>query len=225
MKKQNNSVGFWLGYIDSFTVISSLFIILFFVYYSTYVIRNEQEREFIDARKKMVERLKDEPQITIHESLNEGGWQVTINDDILFQQNSAQVQADGQELIHRISGILSETVFNTPEMKKGNRLIIGGHADTTGHPTWDRNEKARRNLLLSHGRAVNVAFFLQKKLPGIRMEAIGYGAQKPKPYAKKNRENRRITIVVQPIAAEYLIAKSGEEPVKRFEYMSDSHFR
>lgn len=225
MNDNNSASGFWFSYIDSLTVIASIFLILFITVFSEIIIKDEIKVRYINARENAFSKLGNLlGEGTLEESINDGGWRITIADDILFSPNSAEVKTKGIKLIKKIAVILKNDFFINNEMIKSTRLIIGGHADTTRHQTWNDVILEEKNLFLSTRRANSVAKLLRQDLPNIIIEAIGYGHHKPKPGAKSNRENRRISIVLQPIAAEYFKSDTTITP-KKFDYMSDSKYK
>ena len=210
MKSERSVSGFWFSYIDSLAIIASIFLILLICYMGEKVIRDKPVINFHERMKEMSPKLeslgaKPEP------SFEKGGWILTIADSILFNFDSADITSDGNKFIGKVGNILNKLIPNS-DIYNFFRVIVGGHADSTGKEDY--------NLNLSDRRANNVAYFLRRKLPNISMEAIGYGEKFPKPNAITNKENRRITIILQPIATIYLESGSFLE-LQQFTYISD----
>jgi len=217
--------GFWFSYIDSLTIISGIFFLLFIVVYTDIYIKDEKKEKYIISREQTFSKINSLlGDGTLIESLDEGGWEITLAEKILFDPNKADLSSNGKKLINEISTVLREYFFINNEMIKSNKIIVGGHADASKHRSWTTVELEQYNLYLSLRRAYAVASVLRKNLPNVNIEAIGYGHHKPKKYAKSESENRRITIVIQPIAVEYFI-KDTTFTVKHFNYLSDSLYK
>lgn len=215
--------GFWFSYIDVFTVLAALFFILFIylvaekaLYYprmddvraentalrdsldemSEFVeearIRNRDMIEFSNAWDTAFDRLKAlnaEPEV----SFKEGGWRINVAERILFPVESDSLTRNGMLYITRIGEILNEFVLRSAQIKNTIRIVVGGHADTGGTD--------QLNFELSDRRAERVKEILEKKIPDVAMEAIGFGEKYPK---ATRQESRRITIVIQPISVQLL---------------------
>jgi len=217
--RNNHLHGFWFGYIDSFVVIAIIFLVLFVSLYAESLIKNEREKEYINARDVFVTDLKQLGAQT-EGSRRDGGWQISIADNILFKISSAEISPAGNKYINQIIAILNK-FFEAEGIKNTARIVIGGHSDTSGNVRWSEEERKRYNLRLSQIRANNVANIFQREMPEIWMEAIGYGEKYPKKNAIMRSENRRISIVIQLIAAEYFPPDMPVEKNIVFPYIPD----
>ncbi len=121
----------------------------------------------------------------------EGGFRLTLPDDILFDFNSATLRTDATTALALISDVL--------DYFEGDQVLILGHTDSIGSAAY--------NSELSQKRAESVSVFLAKTHgidPG-RLTAEGRGADEPvapntNPDGSDNPEgrqlNRRVEIVV-----------------------------
>ncbi len=190
---QSNSTisGFWFSYIDSLTILASIFLILFIVVSVRQSIADRKFNTFIkawDTAEARLDSLKANPVL----SPESGGWLLNIAENILFDSDSASISERGFEYLREVGQILNDFTKAAP-VENSMRIVVGGHADTTYIESY--------NLWLSDQRANNVANELKKTMPDIFMEAIGYGEKFPK---KTYKESRRITIVIQPISVHLL---------------------
>lgn len=201
MKNNSHLHGFWFGYIDSFVVIAIIFLVLFVSLYAESLIKSERDKNYINARDVFIEEIKT-LDAGVEASRQSGGWQISIADKILFGLSSANITESGNIYIGKVIQILKK-FFEEENIKRTARIVIGGHSDPSGNDKWSIEGRKRYNLRLSEIRANNVASIFQEKMPGTWMEAIGYGERYPKKDATSNSEHRRISIVIQLIAAEY----------------------
>lgn len=219
LKRNNQLSGFWFGYIDSFVVIAIIFLVLFVSLYAESLIKSEREKQYINARDVFVSEIR-QLGAQSEGSRQAGGWRISIADNILFNISSAEISPAGNTYINQIVAILKK-FFEEEDIKATARIVIGGHSDTSGNNKWSEEERKRYNLRLSEIRANNVANIFQHEMPDMWMEAIGYGEKYPKKNASKRSENRRISIVIQLIAAEYLPPPSSNEMNMSFPYIPD----
>ncbi len=121
----------------------------------------------------------------------EGGFRLTLPDDILFDFNSATLRADATPALALISEVL--------DFFEGDEVLILGHTDSIGSATYNRE--------LSQRRADSVARHLEERhaIDPARLTAEGRGADEPvapnnNPDGSDNPEgrqlNRRVEIVV-----------------------------
>lgn len=113
----------------------------------------------------------------------------TINDllnldPVTFRISSARITDAGQAVLDEAATYLEEN--------PGVNVEIGGHTDDDG--------AGAENLVLSQRRADSVKAYLESKgIDGDRMEAVGYGEEKPKvpnDSSLAKAENRRIEFTV-----------------------------
>ncbi len=131
-----------------------------------------------EARKGAVGQILAQLTKDIEVIQKEGTWTIRIPGKILFPYNSAEINPSAFPYLSKIADLL----WRLP-----GEIRIEGHTDSL------ENDK----FLLSIKRAANVLhFFLgTKKLSPQRFSIIGYGDIKPLP--QKNKENRRVEIIVE----------------------------
>lgn len=120
------------------------------------------------------------------------GIQLILNDRLLFSSGSAQLSADGLQLLERVG----------KAVKPFNRFIrVEGHTDDVPIET----KRYPSNWELSAARAINVVkFFINEAgfSPAI-VSAAGYGSSRPRAgndSAEDRAKNRRVEIILaQPI--------------------------
>jgi outer membrane protein OmpA-like peptidoglycan-associated protein len=94
----------------------------------------------------------------------EGGFRLTLPDDILFEFNSADLSDDAADALLLIVDVL--------EYFEGDPLVVIGHTDSVGSDSYNKE--------LSQTRAENVvAFLAEQGIDRERMEAEGRGAAEP----------------------------------------------
>lgn len=139
---------------------------------------------------KTVELESSEIDLPDNVELNIDGSEVTmlVPDDVLFDFDKHQLKDSSKEVLSEISKALS-TSFN----KKDLEILINGHTDNEGNPTY--------NLELSEKRAGEVKKFMAEQLTdaAITFETKGYGETKPiasNDNEKGRQKNRRVEIVI-----------------------------
>jgi outer membrane protein OmpA-like peptidoglycan-associated protein len=115
---------------------------------------------------------------------------IDIREKVFFDTGKATVQAASNGLLDDVADILKDH----PEVKK---IRIEGHTDSVGN--------AKSNRKLSQDRANAVLAYLQAKgVEASRMEAVGYGPDKPIDPAKNPaayEKNRRVEFfIVEQVA-------------------------
>ncbi|MEE9217914.1 MAG: OmpA family protein, partial [Acidobacteriota bacterium] len=104
---------------------------------------------------------------------------------ILFRSNEASLRPEAGLAFSKLAGIL----LLRPEL----HATIEGHTDSTG--------SAEHNLRLSQDRAAAVSDFLEgQAVPAERLEAIGYGMDRPiadNRTPEGRRRNRRVEILIR----------------------------
>jgi len=127
------------------------------------------------------------------------GTGITVDARVLFDTGKAEVKADGQVAIDRISTLLKE--------KTTANVIIEGHTDNTGSP--------QLNQRLSEQRADSVRNALvARAVPLARLQTKGLGLSQP--VAENTTEdgraqNRRVEIVMLGETLERIGGKAEEE--------------
>ncbi|MEN9796755.1 MAG: hypothetical protein RL653_451 [Pseudomonadota bacterium] len=110
---------------------------------------------------------------------------VTITDKVFFNVGKSTLQSKSEALLTEVANVL----VKFPRVKK---VRVEGHTDNTG--------KAEKNLKLSSERAKAVVDFLVKKgVAKERLEAVGYGAEKPLDSAdteEAREKNRRVEFTI-----------------------------
>lgn len=89
----------------------------------------------------------------IEVKVNEKTGDISIRDDILFDENSAVLKSDGKKFLDEFIPVYSKTIFSRPEFDEEiTRVIIEGHTSSKG--TY------LDNLDLSLRRALSVARYV-----------------------------------------------------------------
>lgn len=252
VKKQSKSsiYGYWFSYIDALTVLAAIFVILFIASISSRLWnkatidveqlikerndlfeKNKNLSLVLEAQTKKLAKFEEAWENVIvalgsrgiqYETLfNDGGMKINISEKILFRVNSADISEQGYEHLKTLTGIINHFIADS-EIRRTIRIIIGGYADTTGNRIWTVAQRKEFNLALSQRRAANVASELQKTFNDIPMEAVGYGENTEKPTPQ---DNRRITLVIQPIAKDLLPPATAQETPRAFFYIDDLSYK
>lgn len=111
-----------------------------------------------------------------------------LSDSALFDLGEAELSADAEKLLGRISDIIAKTVY---------QIRIEGHTDDL--PI--RTARYPSNWELSTARAVNVLRFLlkQKRIAAERLSAVGFGQYQPlfpNDSPAHRARNRRVEIIL-----------------------------
>ncbi|MCK6548379.1 OmpA family protein [Myxococcota bacterium] len=110
---------------------------------------------------------------------------VTINEKIMFEYDSAIIQQVSYSILNQVALVL----LANPQLKK---VRVEGHTDERGSDDY--------NLELSQRRSESVAEYLVKRgVNANRLEAVGYGEQRPVDPAKNEEayaKNRRVEFTI-----------------------------
>ena len=105
--------------------------------------------------------------------------------DILFEVNQDALKPEAKLVLAKLAGILL--------IMPDQGAVVEGHTDSTGEPAY--------NLDLSQRRARSVTQFLQiQGVESQRLEAVGYGIQRPvadNATLEGRSRNRRVEIVIR----------------------------
>ncbi|MDJ0762203.1 MAG: OmpA family protein [Myxococcota bacterium] len=130
------------------------------------------------------------------------GKKIEINEKVMFDYNKATIKVDSHDLLTDVADVLKEH-------DKIEKVRVEGHTDSDG--------KDKYNKKLSQQRADAVKAFLVKVgIDDARLEAVGYGEEKPiadnaTPEGKE--KNRRVEFnIIQGSATEQVqeTAEGGE---------------
>jgi len=121
-------------------------------------------------------------------SLNKSGVFVNIREAILFDTGEAIIKETGKELLSNLEGLF---------LTFDNEIVVEGHTDNIPH----NSRLFETNWELSTGRALAVVRYLseEKRIPGGRLSAIGYGEYRPivSNDTETNRAlNRRVNLLI-----------------------------
>ncbi len=147
----------------------------------------EAEKQAEAARREaaaMAARLESALGRAVEAERTERGWRITLPDDA-FARGRAELRPGARELLSRIAGVL----VAAPEF----RVTIEGHADSAGSPVPSQR--------FSEQRAASVREYLvQAHLDPARIEARGFGAQRPvasNRTAAGRQKNRRVEVYIE----------------------------
>jgi len=156
----------------------------------------EKERETVAKTKNTLEQemraALDSKDITI--SQLQGKLTVNILDHVLFDSGEAMLKPEGQEVLHRLAGVLAVHTNRT--------IHVIGHTDNVPIRSGARARFAS-NWELSTARATAAVRFLHEQagLNPRQLGAVGYGEFHPaadNATAEGRAKNRRIAVVVLP---------------------------
>ena len=143
----------------------------------------EHDTLLVEARDRHIEVLETEL-AELRADRTERGLVVTLNDEILFDVDEAELKPGGMQQLGRVAEFLRQN----PE----RNVLIEGHTDSTAPDAY--------NLALSQRRANAVEdFLIAQGVQPTRISAIGYGEQLPiasNETAAGRQANRRVEIVV-----------------------------
>ena len=135
------------------------------------------------------EELKKLTQIPgVQVSQKQEGVYLTLSDKLLYDVGRAELKPDALPILDRVAQILETTSFN---------LRVEGHTDNVPIHT----AQFPSNWELSTTRAVSVIRYLVevKRIPPVRLSAVGYGEFKPvasNETAEGRQSNRRVEMVL-----------------------------
>ena len=156
----------------------------------------EKERqEAASAQKSLEDQMRASLQskdITI--SQLQGKLTVNILDRILFDSGEAQVKPEGEQVLQKIAGVLSQF--------PNRQIHVVGHTDDVPLSA-NLRQRFASNWELSTARATAAVRFLQEtaNVDPRRLGAVGYGEFHPiapNTSAEGRAQNRRIALVVLP---------------------------
>ena len=122
----------------------------------------------------------------------EGGVRITVEQQVLFSSGSADITRRGKEALEKLATVLS-TEFT------GSDIRVEGHTDST--PVKKTKTRWASNWELSSIRACAVlrALLDAGASTAVKIEAVGYGSQRPVAdnTTKQGRgQNRRVEVIV-----------------------------
>lgn len=129
-----------------------------------------------------------------------GPRDVTVNMQVQFDLNSAQIRSESLPMLDQLAATL-----RMPQMAQ-KRFLIEGHTDSTGNPTL--------NLQLSQQRAKSVRDYLVGKgVDASRLDSVGRGDTQPlQGKAANDPLNRRVAVVLQDLTPAKTLAPAAIKP-------------
>jgi OOP family OmpA-OmpF porin len=129
------------------------------------------------------------------------GKKIEITEKVMFEYNKAAIKVDSNQLLNDVATVLTKY----PTIQK---IRIEGHTDSDG--------KDKYNKKLSQKRADSVKEFLvQAGIDESRMEAVGYGEEKPiasNDTDEGKEANRRVEFnIIEGGAEEKVVVKPGTQ--------------
>jgi len=119
-----------------------------------------------------------------NQSRPSGGAAPTIALDVKFETNSTTLSPEAKDLVKNLAAAV-----NSDQLKK-YKFRLEGHTDSTGSADY--------NLNLSKRRAESVKAYMVQSfgVPSSRLEAVGYGLQRPlDPANPESGVNRRVQVM------------------------------
>lgn len=150
-----------------------------------------------------------------------GGYVLMVQDKILFDSGSADLNAEGKKRLADLAGEI-----NT---KPHGRIWVRGHTDSDPVSRPQTKERfPHGNLQLSAARAVEVAAQLAAagKIPARDVAVIGFGEYdpiRPNSSADNKRLNRRVEIFVADRSSAQATPAAAPAPEKSAEKPTDKH--
>lgn len=153
-----------------------------------YMDRQEQElRQALAASEarsaSQVEQVRAASQAAVVQRTDEV-LTATFRSEVLFDFDSDRLKPGAEREMDRVADVLNRY----PQ----TRIRVEGHTDATGSEQYNRDLSHRR------ARAVKDAL-VSRGVAFERIEAVGYGESEP--VGSENAMNRRVVIVIQPMAA------------------------
>jgi outer membrane protein OmpA-like peptidoglycan-associated protein len=116
---------------------------------------------------------------------DEDELRVTMNNEILFDYNSASLRSSSRDELREMADVFSKYPNTT--------IVVQGHTDSTGSDSY--------NQRLSERRANTVTGYIEDLgVRGSRIDAVGYGESRPKSSnssASGRQQNRRVEIFIR----------------------------
>lgn len=140
------------------------------------------------------------PPLTANSAPTLGSRDVTVNMQVQFDLNSAQIRSESLPMLDQLA-----TTLRMPQMAQ-KRFLIEGHTDSTG--------SAALNQQLSQQRAKSVYDYLVAKgVDASRLDSIGRGDSLPLPGKAANDPlNRRVAVVLQDMSPAKPLLPSATKP-------------
>ena len=185
-----------VSYADLVTMLLALFLVMYAVNVTKYQAMAQEVQqnlkveviESVDEKleKILEENVKENPDISVIKEPK--GVVLRINNNIIFDNGSAEIKAEAKETLDEIINTLS---------KIDNPVIIEGHTDSVPIKT----SKYPSNWELSTARATNMINYILKtgKIPPKRLSAVGYGEYMPigdNTSISGRMLNRRVDIII-----------------------------
>ena len=161
--------------------------------------------ELEEAKALLEKRLKDEirnRQVKI--DITKRGLVITFVDEVLFDSGKAVLKEEAGPILDKVVGVIKEKVAD-------RNIGIEGHTDNEPikYSGW------KSNWELSTARATTVLHYLEDGgIKPRKLQATGYGEYRPvasNDTEEGRQENRRVEIVIMPVAGPGKISY-GEEP-------------
>ena len=137
--------------------------------------------------KTIVKELNVEDSVTVTQT--ERGVVISLTDQVLFEDGSAELQPEAARILYKIGGALHAIP---------NSIAVEGHTDSTALGAGSIHKS---NWGLSSARAASVASYLDAKieLDPARLQAVGYSSSRPivpNDTVEHKLLNRRVDLVI-----------------------------
>ena len=150
----------------------------------------------------------DAGRIRVHEVDNR--LNLNLEEKVLFPSGSAELTEEGKMVLNKVGHALRGT--------SNRRIMIEGHTDNLPLGP-ELRKRFRSNWDLSAQRATAVVFYLQEncRIDPRLLSATGYSMYRPvtaNDSIAGRRQNRRIEIVLEPLAPDQLQTLNANEPAQ-----------
>lgn len=135
----------------------------------------------VSAAKPQLPKITPPPRPVIPKKAKVVGTKIEITEKVMFEVNKAIIREESHDLLNDVATVLAQHPGIT-------KIRIEGHTDSDGSDVYNKK--------LSQDRADSVmAFLVQAGVDASRMEAVGFGEEKPidtNDNAAGKEKNRRV---------------------------------
>lgn len=139
---EDSSAGIWLSIGDLMSGLMFFFALLFIVVLAQL---QDQQEQVVDRRSAIVSALVEALEKNHIEVESSADGEITFKEEMLFSRGSAQLTADGEDLIARFAPVYADVIFSNPDFDEEiTRIILEGHTSSEGDEMYNLNLSLRR---------------------------------------------------------------------------------